>query len=101
MSPRDYYAGGSQLTMTASSSKALTSTLVVGGPMLETRSRVHTRESAMSYVVEALEAKGSASRRDFDVDAILAVSHAVADGWDFTVIEDAIFWRIAARFMLD
>jgi hypothetical protein len=69
--------------------------------MLETCSRVHTRESATSYVVEALEAKGTASRGDFDVDAILAVSHAVADGWDFSIIEDAIFWRIVARFMLD
>ncbi|MEU1544761.1 hypothetical protein [Nocardia sp. NPDC005745] len=56
-------------------------------------------ESATAYVIEALEAKGTASREDFDVPAIVAETHAIANSWDFRAIEDATFWSIAARFI--
>ncbi|QIS14842.1 hypothetical protein [Nocardia arthritidis] len=54
------------------------------------------RESATAYVIAALEAKGTATRDDFDVPAIVAASRKVAHGWDFQTIERATFWRIAA-----
>ncbi|PXX64305.1 hypothetical protein DFR70_105490 [Nocardia tenerifensis] len=56
-------------------------------------------ESATAYVIEALEAKGTATRYDFDVSGIVAESHAVANSWDFRTIENATFWGIAARFL--
>ncbi|NUS43522.1 MAG: hypothetical protein HOQ24_07535 [Mycobacteriaceae bacterium] len=60
-----------------------------------------SREVATAYVVAALETKGSASRDDFDVESIVDVSRVVADSWDFTTIDDEIFWRIASRFLRD
>lgn len=56
-------------------------------------------ESATEYVIEVLEAKGTATRDDFDVPGIVAESHAIANGWDFRAIEDATFWGIVARFL--
>ncbi|MFD6157778.1 hypothetical protein ACFWF7_30745 [Nocardia sp. NPDC060256] len=56
-------------------------------------------ESATAYVIEALEAKGTATRYDFDVPGIVAESHAIANGWDFRAIEDTTFWGTVARFL--
>ncbi|GAA5085124.1 hypothetical protein [Nocardia iowensis] len=56
-------------------------------------------ESATAYVIEVLEAKGTATRHDFDVPGIVAESHAIANGWDFRAIENTTFWGIAARFL--
>lgn len=58
-----------------------------------------TRESATAFVINALEAKGAASRDDFNVGAIVTVSHAVAESWDFSTIDQTTFWRIAAQFL--
>ncbi|OCF85790.1 hypothetical protein AW168_34565 [Nocardia brasiliensis] len=58
-----------------------------------------SQESATAYVIEVLEAKGTATRYDFDVPSIVAESHAVANGWDFRGIEDTTFWGIVARFL--
>ncbi|MEU7628799.1 hypothetical protein AB0C34_02285 [Nocardia sp. NPDC049220] len=58
-----------------------------------------TWEMATAYVIEMLEAKGTATRDDFDVPAIVAESHAVANGWNFRAIEGGTFWKIAARFL--
>ncbi|MFE3443627.1 hypothetical protein ACFXNW_11395 [Nocardia sp. NPDC059180] len=58
-----------------------------------------SRETATAYVIAALEAKGTATRYDFDVPAIVAASHAAARSWDFQSIEGGTFWRIAARFL--
>jgi hypothetical protein len=63
--------------------------------------RAGDRQSATAYVIDAIEATGAASRHDFDVDAIVTVSHAVAECWDFSSIEQEIFWRIASHFMKD
>ncbi|QIS07709.1 hypothetical protein F5X71_26670 [Nocardia brasiliensis] len=60
---------------------------------------LNSQESATAYVIEALEAKGTATRYDFDVPGIVAESHAVANSWDFRGIEDATFWAIVARFL--
>ncbi|WP_431953085.1 hypothetical protein [Nocardia lijiangensis] len=58
-----------------------------------------TWESATAYVIAALEAKGTATRDDFDVPAIVATTRDLAEGWDFRAIENATFWRIAATFL--
>lgn len=58
-----------------------------------------TLESATAYVIAALEAKGTATRHDFDVPAIVAASRDIAESWDFRAIEAATFWRIAATFL--
>lgn len=59
----------------------------------------HTSESATAYVIAALEAKGTATRDDFDVPGIVAASRAVADCWDFGVLERTTFWSIAATYL--
>jgi hypothetical protein len=59
----------------------------------------HNSESATAYVVAALEAKGTATRDDFDVDGIVAASHAIAESWDFDSLERTMFWNIAASHM--
>ncbi|RJO75062.1 hypothetical protein D5S18_16895 [Nocardia panacis] len=58
-----------------------------------------TCESATEYVIAALEGKGSASREDFDVAAIVAASRVVAQSWDFDSIAPETFWRIAAAYL--
>ncbi|MEV0028282.1 hypothetical protein [Nocardia sp. NPDC050793] len=58
-----------------------------------------TCESATAYVIAALEAKGTATRDDFDVPAIVAATRGITESWDFQAIEDATFWRIAASFL--
>ncbi|ONM49219.1 hypothetical protein [Nocardia donostiensis] len=58
-----------------------------------------TMQSATDYVIAALEAKGTATRHDFDIPAIVAETHAVADTWDFRSVESDTFWQIAARFL--
>lgn len=58
-----------------------------------------TVETATAYVIAAIEAKGTATRYDFDVPAIVAASREVARSWDFRVIEQDIFWRIAATYL--
>ncbi|GAA5062944.1 hypothetical protein [Nocardia callitridis] len=58
-----------------------------------------SQDSATAYVIEVLEAKGTATRDDFDVEGIVAESHAVANSWNFRSIEDTTFWQIAARFL--
>ncbi|NUS43886.1 MAG: hypothetical protein HOQ24_09385 [Mycobacteriaceae bacterium] len=57
---------------------------------------LYTVESATAYVINQLEAKGTASRNDFDVPAIVTVSHKIAGNWDFGSIDRTIFWKIAA-----
>lgn len=56
-------------------------------------------ESATNYVITALEAKGTATREDFDVPAIVAAARDIADSWDFRDIEQATFWRIVSNFL--
>lgn len=56
----------------------------------------HTMESATAYVIAALEAKGTATRDDFDVPAIVARTHALTETWDFDKVHRGIFWKIAA-----
>jgi hypothetical protein len=55
-----------------------------------------TVETATAYVIAELEAKGTATREDFDVTAIVAASHALCEGWDFRSIDGAVFWRLTA-----
>ncbi len=57
---------------------------------------LYTFESATQYVIAELEAKGTASREDFDVPAIVATSHAIAESWDLQVLDRHTFWSIAA-----
>ncbi len=55
-----------------------------------------TVETATAYVIAELEAKGTATREDFDVAAIVAASHVISEGWDFQSIDRTVFWRLAA-----
>jgi hypothetical protein len=59
----------------------------------------HTSESATAYVIAALEAKGTATREDFDVPGIVAASHAIAESWDLGSLERTTFWSIAASYI--
>jgi hypothetical protein len=59
----------------------------------------HTNESATAYVIAALEAKGTATRDDFDVPGIVAASHAIAESWDLGSLERTTFWSIAATHL--
>lgn len=59
----------------------------------------HSRERAVAYVIAALEAKGAATRDDFDVHGIVATSHAITEDWDFAKMEQSMFWGIAASHL--
>ncbi|MFE6920923.1 hypothetical protein ACFVAV_07730 [Nocardia sp. NPDC057663] len=58
-----------------------------------------TRESATAYVISALEAKGTATRDDFDVPGIVAAFRDITEGWDFHLMERETFWRIASTYL--
>jgi hypothetical protein len=61
-----------------------------------------TVETATAHVIAELEAKGTATREDFDVAAIVAASHALSEGWDFRSIDRAVFWGLTAdNFLAD
>ncbi|WP_019930513.1 hypothetical protein [Nocardia sp. BMG111209] len=57
---------------------------------------LNTCESATAYVIAELEAKGTATREDFDVPAIVATTYAIAETWDFRALDRGTFWNIAA-----
>lgn len=58
-----------------------------------------TRESAIAYVVSALESKGTATRDDFDVAGLVAAFGELIDGWDVGLLERETFWRIASTYL--
>ncbi|MFJ2666932.1 hypothetical protein ACIO14_21550 [Nocardia fluminea] len=55
-----------------------------------------SRESAVAFVIDAVESTGAATRNDFDIDRIVATAHALADDWDLQTLTPDTFWRIAA-----
>ncbi|WP_194814139.1 hypothetical protein [Nocardia sp. XZ_19_385] len=59
----------------------------------------HSHETAIAYVITALEAKGTATREDFDVPGIVATSRAIVETWDFGVMDRTMFWNIAATHL--
>ncbi|GAB2634204.1 hypothetical protein ACWDYH_34280 [Nocardia goodfellowii] len=59
----------------------------------------HSHESAIAYVITALEAKGTATREDFDVPGIVATSRAIVETWDLGAMDRAMFWNIAASHL--
>lgn len=59
----------------------------------------HSRESAIAYVVSVLEAKGTATRDDFDVPSIVGTARAIAGSWDLGAMRQSLFWNIAASHL--
>ncbi|MCC3332405.1 hypothetical protein [Nocardia abscessus] len=58
-----------------------------------------SRETAMAYVIDAVESTGAATRDDFDIERIVTTAHAMADDWDLATLQSATFWRIASSFI--
>lgn len=58
-----------------------------------------SRETAVAYVIDAVESTGAATRHDFDIDRIVTTVHAMADDWDFDTLQRATFWRITSSFI--
>ena len=58
-----------------------------------------TRETAVEFVIDAVESTGAATRDDFDIDQIVTTVHALADDWDFRALQPDTFWRVASTFM--
>ncbi|MGQ4601212.1 hypothetical protein [Nocardia sp. R6R-6] len=58
-----------------------------------------SRESALAYVIDAVESTGAATRNDFDIERIVTTAHAMADDWDLEALQPATFWRIASSFI--
>ncbi|MEU2038667.1 hypothetical protein [Nocardia niwae] len=58
-----------------------------------------SRETAVAYVIDAVESTGAATRHDFDIDRIVTTAHAMAGDWDFEALQPATFWRIASSFI--
>ncbi|WP_328394937.1 hypothetical protein [Nocardia sp. NBC_00416] len=58
-----------------------------------------TRESAVEFVIDAIESTGAATRDDFDIDQIVTTAHALADDWDFRLLQPDTFWRVASTFI--
>ncbi|MFC9997215.1 hypothetical protein [Nocardia sp. NPDC127526] len=59
----------------------------------------HTAETATAYVITALEERGTATRDDFDIPAIVTVTHTLTDTWDFHSVDRSLFWNVAATFI--
>ncbi|MGY0498865.1 hypothetical protein ACWZHB_10255 [Nocardia sp. FBN12] len=55
-----------------------------------------SRESAVAFVIDAVESTGAATRNDFDIDRIVTTAHELADDWDPHMLTPDTFWRIAA-----
>ncbi|MFD4354429.1 hypothetical protein ACFWPX_17885 [Nocardia sp. NPDC058518] len=55
-----------------------------------------SRESAIAFVIDAVESTGAATRNDFDIDRIVTTAHELADDWDLQTLTPDTFWRIAA-----
>ncbi|MBC7302995.1 MAG: hypothetical protein H5T78_18865 [Nocardia sp.] len=55
-----------------------------------------SRESAVAFVIDAVESTGAATRNDFDIDRIVSTAHELADDWDLQMLTPDTFWRIAA-----
>ncbi|WP_410877168.1 hypothetical protein [Nocardia sp. A7] len=55
-----------------------------------------SRESAVAFVIDAVESTGAATRNDFDIDRIVSTAHELADDWDLQTLTADTFWRIAA-----
>lgn len=58
-----------------------------------------TRETAVEFVIDAIESTGAATRDDFDIDQIVTTVHALADDWDFRSLQADTFWRVASTFI--
>lgn len=58
-----------------------------------------SRETAVAYVIDAVESTGAATRHDFDIERIVTIAHAMADDWDLKALQPATFWRIASSFI--
>ncbi|MFI9402839.1 hypothetical protein [Nocardia sp. NPDC052316] len=63
------------------------------------RNTAYSRETAVAFVIDAVESKGAATRHDFDIDRIVSTAHDVVDDWDFHTLQPATFWRIASSFI--
>ncbi|GAB2509301.1 hypothetical protein [Nocardia heshunensis] len=59
----------------------------------------HTVETATAYVIAALEAKGTATREDFDIPGIVTTTHSLTQTWDFQALDPRRFWGIAASYI--
>lgn len=57
------------------------------------------RETAVEFVIDAIESTGAATRDDFDIDQIVTTAHALADDWDFRLLQPDAFWRVASTFI--
>ncbi|GGK34912.1 hypothetical protein [Nocardia camponoti] len=55
-----------------------------------------SRETAVAFVIDAVESTGAATRNDFDIDRIVSTAHDLADDWDLQMLAPDAFWRIAA-----
>ncbi|WP_459546225.1 hypothetical protein [Nocardia sp. X0981] len=58
-----------------------------------------TRETAVEFVIDAIESTGAATRDDFDIEQIVTTAHALADDWDFRCLQPDTFWRVASTFI--
>ncbi|GAA5049572.1 hypothetical protein [Nocardia callitridis] len=58
-----------------------------------------SRETAVAFVVDAVESTGAATRHDFDIDQIVTIAHSMAEDWDISALQPVAFWRIASTFI--
>ncbi len=56
----------------------------------------YTRETAVAFVIDAVESTGAATRNDFDIDRIVSTAHELAEDWDLNSLQPETFWRIAS-----
>ncbi|HLS78753.1 MAG TPA: hypothetical protein VK083_18380 [Nocardia sp.] len=56
----------------------------------------YTRETAVAFVIDAVESTGAATRDDFDIDRIVSTAHELAEDWDLNTLQPETFWRIAS-----
>lgn len=63
---------------------------------------MHTHETALAYITEAIEATGVIpdAAADYDLDAIADELHTATGGWDLTNLDTETFWAAIQRHAL-
>lgn len=58
-----------------------------------------TAESAREFVIDMVESKGSATRDDFDIAAIVDAYHDRCGDWRIDLMNTVQFWGVAAAHL--
>lgn len=62
---------------------------------------LHTSTTAYDFIAAAIEANGTATRKDFDIQGIIAYLEHLTGTPNPEAVEPSVFWEIVARHAVD